>query len=331
MNPFFDTLIILFLFSAIILAWAIFRDSKRSGTFESRHSTISMCFYIFIFLCFYVVAWGSFIEPRLIAVNYVSVDLPNFEPAKPVKIAFISDVHVGTYKKDGWIKKISSRITKLNPDAVLIAGDFIVNKSKQAKYLSGFEQFSSNIPVYAVLGDHDYRIKNKGHEIIRVDEESAYIVADTLKKAGVQILRNESREIKINNDSFLLVGLDELLSGKTNMSNAISQLTNQQINQLPTIVLIHNPDFILSEELTAKAGQTKKADLILSGNTHGGQIRLPFIGAVSPLPSRLPRSFDQGMFILENNRKLFITSGIGESGPRARLFNPPEIVLLEIF
>ena len=70
-------------------------------------------------------------------------------------------------------------------------------------------------------------------------------------------------------------------------------------------------------------------DLVLAGHTHGGQIRLPFIGAVPTLPTAIDDSYDKGLFQFDSF-KLFITSGLGEVGPRARLFNPPEIVKLKL-
>lgn len=322
MSPFFDTLIILFLSSATILAWVIFRDRQRLGTWEFCHKTISICLFAYLLICLFAVVWGSFIEPRLIVVNKVSLDLPNFEPTQPVKVAFISDVHTGTYKKDGWIKKISQRILEIKPDLVLIAGDFIVDRSEQSQYLSAFSILHSAFPVYAVLGDHEYRLKKKGSEIVRVDEESADAVTNTLKNAGVQVLRNETKVIRVNNAEFLLVGLDDWLSGKTKFPS-LSDGASLRDGNLPVIALVHNPDLILNEE-------SKKADLVLAGHTHGGQIRLPLIGAVPTLPIKILQSFDQGLFTLENNNKLFISSGVGESGPRARLFNPPEIVILEL-
>ena len=131
--------------------------------------------------------------------------------------------------------------------------------------------------------------------------------------------------IEKNNATFILIGLDDWLAGKTDMPQALSNLqsSNLPINQSPILLLVHNPYFILDPE-------SKKSDLILAVNTHGGQVRLPFIGPVPRLPSQLPRTFDKGLFQIDNDTNLFITSGIGESCPRARLFNPPEIVILEL-
>ena len=85
---------------------------------------------------------------------------------------------------------------------------------------------------------------------------------------------------------------------------------------------MHNPD-------PADRAEYNGVDLMISGHTHGGQVRLPFIGPSVPLPTTLGQQYDQGFFPY-GKMSLFITSGVGESTVRARLFNPPEIVQLEV-
>ena len=91
---------------------------------------------------------------------------------------------------------------------------------------------------------------------------------------------------------------------------------------MPVILVSHNADIV---------GRAEKLgiDLVLAGHTHGGQVRLPFFGAVPKIPHRLGNHYDRGLFQF-GETKLFITSGLGETGPRARLLVPPEVALLEI-
>jgi predicted MPP superfamily phosphohydrolase len=91
----------------------------------------------------------------------------------------------------------------------------------------------------------------------------------------------------------------------------------------PLILLSHNPDVILRDE-------HKRAALIISGHTHGGQFRLPLIGAIAPIPNELGRRYDRGIFTLDNGVILAITQGMGETMARARIFCPPEILMLKI-
>ncbi|MDO8505110.1 MAG: metallophosphoesterase [bacterium] len=320
MNLFFDSIILVYLIALATLAVGFFRNRARPQTWESRHPRLTITVLVFLCSSVLVTLWGSFIEPRIITVNHASVDLPNFEPTKPVRVALISDIHVGTYKKDEWLTRIVRRIIKEQPDLVFLAGDFIVNKKEHSKYLSAFDALASAIPTYAVLGDHDYLVDKSA---LTIDEDAATAVRYALKTNGVKVLSNQTEVIEKNNATFILVGLDDWLAGKTD-TEELKNISTEEPIVVPIVVLVHNPDFILDPE-------SKKADLILAGNTHGGQIRLPFIGPVPRLPSQLPRSFDEGLFSVEDHTKLFITSGISESGPRARLFNPPEIVILSLF
>ena len=85
---------------------------------------------------------------------------------------------------------------------------------------------------------------------------------------------------------------------------------------------MHNPDAV--SDFT-----DEKVDLVLAAHTHGGQIRLPFLGPIGKIPTKLGQLYDKGFFDI-NGYKTFITSGLGTSGPRARLFNHPEVVILEV-
>ena len=93
-------------------------------------------------------------------------------------------------------------------------------------------------------------------------------------------------------------------------------------DDLPIILLSHNPSVINQND-------SLQADLIVSGHTHGGQIRLPGIGPLGGVPTDIDQKYDQGTFAINNHTTLAITRGLGESSPRARLFAWPEILLLE--
>jgi hypothetical protein len=91
------------------------------------------------------------------------------------------------------------------------------------------------------------------------------------------------------------------------------------------IMPVHNP-----EVATFAARETGlKPALVLSGHDHGGQIRLPLIGSLARMPHNLGRRFDRGLFYIDG-MPLIIGQGVGESGPRARLFCPPQIVLVTL-
>ena len=93
-------------------------------------------------------------------------------------------------------------------------------------------------------------------------------------------------------------------------------------NSIIKILLAHNPDAIYLPG-------AEQVDLILSGHTHAGQIRLPWIGPVPSVGTELGKDYCYGLFKKEDTL-LYVSSGIGESGPRARFFSLPEIALINI-
>ena len=314
---FFDTIIISFLIAALLLFISLWHDRTRhKQSWERRHQITSAIILFFLAMSWLTVFWGSFIEPELIIVNQQSIDLPNYKN-EPLRIALISDVHVGPYSQTWFITRIVKKIKILNPDVVLIAGDIVADDAKQTKYLTPFAKLATLFPIYAVLGDHDYLVKKRGNKVI-TNDKMASAIAQALQKNGAQVLSNQAVLLK---NKIWLIGIDDISAHKDNLAAALAQ--TQTNNSLPKIVLVQNPDLALHP-------LAQKLDLIMAGNTHGGQIRLPWLGPLGNIPDELGQKYDEGLFDI-NNTRLFITSGIGSSGPRARLFNPPEVALLTIF
>ncbi|MBI4133406.1 hypothetical protein HY478_02215 [Candidatus Uhrbacteria bacterium] len=115
-----------------------------------------------------------------------------------------------------------------------------------------------------------------------------------------------------------IVGADDLWFGDTDLEAATAGIPED----VPRILLAHNPDIVY-------ALGDQKFDGILAGHTHGGQIRLPWIGAVPSIPTVLGRAYDRGVFDWRG-MPLLITQGIGETGPRARLLAPPEVMIIDV-
>ncbi len=260
----------------------------------------------------FVVFFGSFIEPRWLVVRQETVDLSP-TPTKSFRVAIVSDVQAGRYKGARYLQKMVDRIVYTKPDAIFLLGDFVSYDAEQATAFSPFKNITATIPTYGILGNHDYQL---GSPKYPANIETADHIVTILESYGVKMLRNRGAQIS---DGLYLAGLEEVWTQKANLAAAL----NARPDNGRTILLVHNPDYI------KMLSKQQNIDLVLSGHTHGGQIRLPFLGSVSPIPNDLGRAYDKGWFTYQGQR-LFVTSGAGESGPRARLFNPPEIVLLTI-
>jgi predicted MPP superfamily phosphohydrolase len=232
-------------------------------------------------------------------------------------------LHLGPYKKEKFVQKICQKLAEQKPDLVLLGGDLIAapGSSKRKKdytpYLTALSCISKNYPTYAVMGNHEYNIGNP------YDFKNYYNQADKIRKIleenNIKILDNQAELFPKQDHAFWLIGVDEVWAAKSHLKTALKNTDNNH----PKILLTHNPDIF---------HDIKKEDqisLTLCGHTHAGQIQLPLIGSLVEPPSDLGRKCYQGFCQLENTT-VFITRGIGETGPRARLFAPPEIAILEL-
>ncbi|MFH1142674.1 MAG: metallophosphoesterase [Candidatus Uhrbacteria bacterium] len=278
---------------------------KNKKISSGAYFFISLVFY-FLLLAWIIIFYGSIVEPRLITVNEYEVSLSD-DAESSLRVAVITDLHLGPYKKAGWARQVVTQTNQLKPDQVWLVGDYVFDQAVQAEMLSALSDLKAPLGVYAVTGNHDYQ-----------DNNIEFVVESLLQK-GIKVLRNDSVEIKVESNSFVLAGVDDLWYGG-NLSQTLQDLDSED----PVVLLAHNPDAVLSEVVL------EKADLVVSGHTHGGQIRLPWLGAISDIPDLLGRDYDQGLFDYQGIN-LLISSGLGETGPRARLFNPPEILLLNLW
>lgn len=294
----FEFIIYIFLISSGVFLIEVFSRWKKL-----KRKSLFVCFSIIFLILWIVVFYGSFVEPKRLVVNEQFVELPE-SSGHLLRAVVISDIHVGPYKDSSWVEKVVTNVNELEPDVVFIIGDFIFSKSEQSKMLGPLKNLSAKYGVFAVTGNHDY-----------IGLESEKIVA-ALNKLGVRVLENESLRL-FKDRSLVLSGVSDIWFEGNPYEALKGVLEKDQV-----VLLSHNPDIVYSSVIN-------KADLVISAHTHGGQVRLPWIGPISPLPTQLGRKYDKGLFSFKDI-PLFITSGVSETGSRARLFNPPEIVLLNI-
>ncbi|UPA22953.1 metallophosphoesterase [Candidatus Peribacteria bacterium] len=260
--------------------------------------------------------WGSFFEPELLIVRRRKIRLPF---RKKLRIAVIGDLHVGVYKDASFVERIVRTVNRLEPDIVLIAGDCIDDEAADLSDLDPLKKLETRYGVFAIPGNHD-----AGAYISMFTRLHYYTIDKTddlekrLSSYGIHFLRNKSKTITIDNEPLVIAGTDDVWMESFDLKKTCADIPDSAA----TILLSHNPDVILNKD-------SHRAHLIVSGHTHGGQIRLPFIGALTSIPDTLGRAYDRGLFHITKTCTLAITEGTGVSGVRARLFCPPEILLLE--
>ncbi len=261
-----------------------------------------------------VLLYGSFVEPRILTVK--RYDIGAGDPASPkglrgasrkLTIAYLSDIHVGPYKGKSWVARVVARTNALRPDLVLLGGDFLCREGADAPELEPLENLKAPLGVYGILGNHD-EWKPGAPEAAKAQ----------FAKMDIPLLLNRTVRFEHDGVGVAIAGVEDDWHADTDFAAALREALPDDA----LIMMIHNPDL-------APHAAKFKPRLMLSGHTHGGQIRLPFFGAVPRLPHWLGRRYDRGAFFFDGS-PLIISQGLGESGPRARLFCPPQIVLVTL-
>jgi len=273
---------------------------------KKKRFSIEILFLLFVSLFF---IWMRFLEPNLLLIKNYNFGDNNLK--NQLKIVVISDIHIGIYNKQILLERAVTKIKKIKPDLILIPGDFVyfADKNRMEDYFSSLKEI--NIPKLAVLGNHDY--DKEGSEV-------SQIIKSSLEKNGVLMIDNKIKILEINGQKIEFIGLEDIWVA----SPDYSILARDDSSDISFIFLLsHNPDSVYELE---DVENNKKIDLMISGHTHAGQIRLPILYK-KIIPSEY--DFDKGFYNI-NNINLFVTPGIGNVALPFRLFNPPEISVINI-
>ena len=255
---------------------------------------------------------GEFARHEL-DITRLTIALPNLPEAfRGFTIAQISDIHYHEFSEAFFVRHVVHTVNSLKPDLVALTGDFItaspLTKHQAHKHIVPCAELLAQInsPLrYAVLGNHD--------ALINPDAMTAALVSH-----GIPVLANRYVPIEKDGQRIWLSGIEDACIQRPELSLAVPHPDFRQ-NQ-PVILLGHEPDFA---DIVVRHG----VDLMLSGHTHGGQIRIPFMG-----PHFLPELGDkyvEGLFSI-GPMQLYVNRGIGTVGLPARFRCPPEITLITL-
>jgi len=233
---------------------------------------------------------------------------------QPVKLAVMSDIHLGAYDSRETTQRAVRETMKRGPDVVVLVGDFVTNREAISAIPSALEGLRAPLGVYAVLGNHDHWADASG-------------VRAALASAGVHVLLNRSVVVRKGRTRLALVGIDDLWSGKVNWKSAWRQVPKG----VPAVLLSHNPEAALHPE-----GQ--RAALIVSGHTHAGKILLPrWLLRVlrkytdfSPVPATRYGERHLYGLVREKWGWVYITSGVVTGFAPPRWYTRPEVAILEL-
>ena len=217
-------------------------------------------------------------------------------------IAQISDSHFSPFYSPKRFDKIINKLNQAKPDIVLFTGDLIENyRYWQTRDCNAISQQLAKIHApkgkFAILGNHDYRSNGRT------------AVSQILADGGFTLLNNQSTLV----DQISLTGIDDGQEGQPDY------------NTLPkkadfSILMIHEPDQV------RHLPELDQFDLILSGHSHGGQIRFPLF----PYKNFGSKLYDQGIYELTPKTSLVVNTGLGTTGPPLRFRVTPEILYFHL-
>ena len=253
---------------------------------------------IFLAYCYLETRW---VKTKKIEIK--STDIPIDFNNK--KIVFITDIHHGKFLSIGRVKKLVKRINKLEPDIIIMGGDYVHQEQKYIKpVFDEFKNLNPKIGIYAVLGNHDHW-------------EDAELTKKMMLQNGINICDNKSYWVEIKNSRIKIGGVGDMWEDAQIIDSTINDLQESDFS----ILISHSPDYI--ENM-----QTDLIDLTLAGHTHGGQ--MTFFGIWAPIiPSKYGQKYRYGLKKF-GKMNVYISSGIGTITPPLRFFCRPEIVLINL-
>jgi predicted MPP superfamily phosphohydrolase len=259
--------------------------------------------------------YATRIEPTWLELNRHNIpvaDLP--EAFAGIQIVQMSDFHGSRLVTSGFLREAVTLAQAQNPDVIVLTGDFI---HKGFRHIDQVAEILGNLRaplgVYAVLGNHDFSVRNALG--IRRYQQLHQAVADALRAQGIHVLQNETRILERQGERLYLSGVDDLWSRVCDLERAFQGLSAA----VPRVLLAHNPSTV--EHLNGH-----RCDLMLSGHTHGGQVNLPGVGRLALGPRG--RRFAAGIYQV-NDTTLYVNKGVG-FGFRIRYGVRPEVAVLTL-
>lgn len=241
---------------------------------------------------------------------------------KKTRLVMMSDLHNYQYGKDN--HQLRTAIEKASPDAIVIAGDMITAKTsdKFDKTLDFLKDLKEKYQVYYAYGNHEQKLSLYQKRYGDMGERFEKGLADT----GIVPLRNARVNLPERGISVygLEIGHDffQRFTKKPMPEDYIEGLIGKKDDKFFSVLLAHNPEYFPEY---AHWG----ADLVLSGHIHGGIVRVPFLGGlISPAIRFFPK-YDGGLF-REGEAQMVLGRGIGTHSPRVRMFNPAELVIIDL-
>ncbi len=230
-----------------------------------------------------------------------------------LRIGQISDIHFMEFTEPFFVEHAVRELNRIRPDIVLLTGDFVsmapVEKSRSQDYAPIVAELLGKIECphrYGVLGNHDWMVNGSA-------------VVASLAAVGIPILHNAYLPFERDGARFWIAGIMDALSWESDLNKTVPPTAGR--DKEPVVLMAHEPDILPA------VARLNAFDLMLSGHTHGGQVRLPFLPPLLLPP--LGERFVEGHFRM-GRTQLYVNRGIGAVGLPFRFNCPPELTELTL-
>lgn len=248
------------------------------------------------------------VEPRWLSVTRKEIVCPGLNGSHDgLRIGVIADIHYKPGRMDGLLERCVERLLEEKPDLIFMPGDFVdshgADVEPMMKILSRLE---AKHGVFACMGNHDGWTHSGGK------------LRQGFEKIGVNFLINDHSRLQIKGEALAIAATDHVWLGNPAPARTLVGLEEK----VPVIAMVHEPDFF-DEMLTHRP-----LALQVSGHTHGGQCRVPFVGYAPRLP-KFGKKYIYGTYEKYDSR-IFVSRGVGTTGTPVRFACRPEVAILTL-
>ena len=259
----------------------------------------------------------------IISNYHIEINTYHYSENKPefCRIVLITDLHGREFGKNN--KRLINKIASLKPDIICLAGDFIDEDNTSddnTEFINFLNDITDISTVYYSYGNHDLGYFN----------QNGFSLFDEIKSTGCIVLEEEYVDIEINEKPIRLGGMFDYAFNQQYVSpekwyndDTCRFLVDFTNTDRTKILMCHRPESFIYDNASLW-----NIDYVLCGHTHGGVWRFPFIGGIIAPEQGLNPEYDKGEYNI-NNIKMIISSGLSGYKKIPRLFNRPEITVIE--
>lgn len=249
-------------------------------------------------------ARAALTEPFLLTVEHHAIELAKLPPGfDGFRIVHLSDIHHSPFTSGEQIKRAVETANRLKPDIIALTGDYISHDRRYAAPCAELlGRLRARNGVFAVLGNHDHWT-------------DAALITDLFRAEGITVLVNQGMRFERNGEAFWLAGVDDTMVGLEDLSLALAGARDSEMK----LLLAHNP-------IILRRAARANVDFVLSGHTHGGQVKFRSEQSAS---GRQRRRLLGGLG-RQGETQIYVTRGVGTVVLPIRYGCPPEVSLLEL-